>query len=102
MHWSELIGGDLVVSPPYSWQVRFNASDIAVVPRIDNPVHPEVVDELGRRFVDFRRAMSEEGLSVAEFDSFGPTRRTLRQFIAATSELGSLVRDVLVPDPDRA
>ena len=102
MHWSELIGGDLVVSPPYSWQLRFNASDVAVVPRIDNPVHPEVVDELGRRFVDFRRAMSEDGLSVAGFDSFGPTRRTLRQFIAATSELACLVRDVLVPDPDGA
>src|SRR3984885_13512115 len=27
MHWSEFIGGDLVISPPYSWQVRFNASD---------------------------------------------------------------------------
>ena len=99
MHWSELIGGDLVVSPPYSWQVRFNSSDIAVVPRIDHPVKPEVVDELDCRFADFRRAMSEDGLSVAEFDSFGPTRRTLRQFIAATAELGSLVRDVLIPDP---
>jgi transaldolase len=38
---------------------------------------------------------------VAEFDSFGPTRRTLRQFIAATAELAGMVRDVLVPDPDK-
>jgi len=102
MHWSELIGGDLVVSPPYSWQVRFNASDIPVVARIDKPVEPRVVDELAKRFVDFRRASSEDGLSVAEFDSFGPTRRTLRQFIAATAELSSMVRDVLVPDPAKA
>src|ERR1700757_3209855 len=29
MHWSEMIGGEVVISPPYSWQVRFNASDIA-------------------------------------------------------------------------
>jgi transaldolase len=102
MHWSELIGGDLVVSPPYSWQVRFNASDIEVVSRIDRPVEPRMVDELAKRFVDFRRAYSEDGLSVAEFDSFGPTRRTLRQFIAATAELDSLVRDVMIPDPDKA
>jgi transaldolase len=101
MHWSELIGGDLVVSPPYSWQVRFNASDIPVVSRIDKPVDPRVVDDLTKRFVDFRRAYSEDGLSVAEFDSFGPTRRTLRQFIAATAELAGMVRDVLVPDPDK-
>ena len=35
MHWSEFIGGDVVISPPYEWQVRFNASDVPVVPRID-------------------------------------------------------------------
>ncbi len=102
MHWSELIGGDVIVSPPYSWQVRFNASDIPVVPRIDQPVEARVVDDLTKRFADFRRASTQDGLSVAEFDSFGPTRRTMRQFMAATAELGALVRDVLVPDPDKA
>jgi transaldolase len=102
MHWSELIGGDVVVSPPYSWQVRFNASDIPVVPRIDKPVEPRVVEDLTRRFADYRRASTEGGLSVAEFDTFGPTRRTLRQFMAASAELAALVRDVLVPDPDKA
>jgi transaldolase len=29
MHWSELIGGDVVISPPCKWQRRFNASDVA-------------------------------------------------------------------------
>jgi transaldolase len=100
MHWSELIGGDIVISPPYSWQVRFNASDIEVCARIDKPVQPEIVDELSRRFVDFRRASTEGGVAVEEFDSFGPTRRTLRQFIAACSDLDGLVRDVLLPNPD--
>jgi transaldolase len=37
MHWSELIGGNVVISPPYAWQVRFNASDVDVVSRIDKP-----------------------------------------------------------------
>src|SRR5216683_2773902 len=56
MHWSEFIGGDVVISPPYSWQVRFNASDIEVRNRIDDPVNPTIVDELSRKFADFRRA----------------------------------------------
>ena len=30
MHWSELIGGDVVISPPHAWQKRFNKSGIAV------------------------------------------------------------------------
>src|SRR5450631_1716656 len=100
MHWSELIGGDVVISPPYSWQVRFNTSDIEVRSRIDQPVAVEIVDELSRKFVDFRRAYSEGGIAVEEFDSFAPTRRTLRQFIAACHDLDGLVRDVMIPNPD--
>jgi transaldolase len=100
MHWSELIGGDIVISPPYSWQVRFNASDIEVFPRIDEPVHPKVVEELSRKFADFRRASSEGGLAIEEFDSFGPTRRTLRQFITACHDLDGLVRDFMILNPD--
>jgi len=100
MHWSEFIGGDVVISPPYSWQVRFNASDIEVRPRIDNPVDPKIVAELLKKFVDFRRAYAEDGISVEDFDSFGPSRRTLRQFIAACHDLDGVVRDVLLPNPD--
>jgi transaldolase len=102
MHWSEFIGGDVVISPPYSWQVRFNASDIEPRSRIDEPVQSKIVEELSRKFADFGRAYSEDGLAIAEFDSFGPTRRTLRQFISACHDLDSLVRDILIPNPDTA
>jgi transaldolase len=102
MHWSELIGGNVVVSPPYSWQVRFNASDIEVRPRIDEAVDPHVVEELLRKFSDFRRAYSEDGLAIDDFDTFGPTRRTLRQFITACHDLDALVRDFMLPNPDTA
>src|SRR6201993_1576665 len=100
MHWSEFIGGDVIISPPFLWQVRFNASDIEVRKRIDDPVNPTIVDELSRRFADFRRANSEGGMTVEEFDSFGPTRRTLRQFITACHDLDALVRDIMLPNPD--
>src|ERR1700723_2653348 len=100
MHWSEFIGADMVISPPYSWQVRFNGSDIEVRSRIDAPVRAEVVEELSRKFVEFRRAYSEDGIAIEEFDAFGPTRRTLRQFIGACYDLDAVVRDVLIPNPD--
>ncbi|MGD0730042.1 MAG: transaldolase family protein [Terracidiphilus sp.] len=101
MHWSELIGGDVVISPPYAWQVRYNASDIEVTPRMDKPVNAEIVDTLLRKFPDFERAYTEDGLTHEEFDTFGPTRRTLRQFIAACAELNGVIRDVMLPDPDK-
>jgi transaldolase len=100
MQWSELVGGDVVISPPHKWQVRFNSSDVTVDHRIDDPVDPAIVDELLRKFPDFRRAYAEDGLSPSEFDTYGPTVRTLRQFLEATHELAVRVRDVLLPSPD--
>ena len=102
MHWSEFIGGDVVISPPYAWQVRLNAGDVEVRPRIDKPVDPRIVEELLRKFPDFRSAYSEGGLSPDGFDSFAPTRRTLRQFITACHDLDGLVRDFMLPNPDGA
>jgi len=63
------------------------------------PVDPEVLGQLLSHFPDFRRAYSEDGLTVDEFDSFAPTVRTLRQFIAACTDLAGLVRDVMLPEP---
>lgn len=100
MHWSEFIGGDVVISPPCSWQKRYNESDIEVIPRIETPVDPKIVDTLLRKFPDFERAYNEDGLTPEEFDAFGSTRRTLRQFIAACAEMNAMVRDIILPNPD--
>ena len=99
MHWSELIGADAVISPPSAWQKRFNASDIEVRSRIDEPVNPEMVAQLRKHFSDFERAYTEDGLRIDDFDAYAPTVRTLRQFIAACADLDALVRDVMLPDP---
>jgi transaldolase len=99
MHWSELIGADAVISPPAAWQKRFNASEVDVRPRIDEPVDPHVVEQLLRHFPDFGHAYTEDGLSIEDFDSYPPTVRTLRQFIGACTELDALVRDAMLPDP---
>ena len=100
MHWSEFIGGDVVISPPCAWQRRYNASDIEIISRIEKPVDPIIVQELLRRFPAFKAAYTEGGLTVDEFDTFGPTRRTLRQFIGACTDLAVLIRDLMLPNPD--
>jgi transaldolase len=100
MHWSEFIGGDVVISPPHQWQVRYNASDVKVMPRMDNPVEPKIVDELRRKFPEFNRAYDEDGMTVDEFDTFGPTLRTLRQFLGAYRDFVGQVREFVTPNPD--
>ncbi len=67
---------------------------------MQNPVSEQIVDELCRSFPDFRRAYDADGLKPEEFDSFGATARTLRQFIASYEELAAVVRDFMLPNPD--
>ena len=96
LQWSELVGGDLVVSPPLDWQKRINENGLHPGDRIDSPVDPQILAEL-ERLSEFRRAYEPEGMTVAEFESFGASRNTLRQFLEADAQLDALVRDVLVP-----
>lgn len=39
-------------------------------------------------------------MTVDEFDQYGPTRRTLRQFIKGYHDLVSIIRDFMIPNPD--
>jgi transaldolase len=98
LQWSELVGGDLVVSPPFDWQARINENRIPVRPHaIDEPVDPQIIETLRARVPEFRKAYDEDGLTVAEFETYGASVRTLRQFLEADAELDALVRDVLIP-----
>jgi transaldolase len=101
LHWSEFIGGEVIISPPYIWQKRYNASDVAVENRMIKPVDPLIIAELEKKFDDFRRAYSENGMRIDEFDHFGATVRTLRQFSEATTNVVLRVRDLMIPSPDR-
>lgn len=98
LQWTELIGGDIVLSPPFAWQEKFEASGHDPQPRLDVPVDAAILEQLNR-IPDFRRAYAVDGLTPAEFDAFGATRKTLRQFLTADEELDQIVRDVIVPAP---
>ena len=100
LHWSELIGGDVILTIPCAWQRLFNESDIEVVPRMDDPVPQDAVDELYRRFPDFRRAYDVDGMRPEDFDSYGATTRTLRGFISSYHDLVAVIRDFMLPNPD--
>jgi transaldolase len=100
LHWSELIGGDVIITLPAVWQRRFNASSVEVRPRMDDPVDAAVLDELRRHYPDFIRGYEPDGLTPAEFDTFGPSARTLRAFVGSYHDLLHQVADALVPNPD--
>jgi transaldolase len=95
-HWSEFIGGNVVISPPWLWQQRFNNSDVTIENRMDIPVDPKIISELEKKFVDFRRAYDEKGMVPSEFDKYGATVATLRQFCQATTKVIAKIQDIML------
>ncbi len=101
LHWSELIGADAILTIPSKWQKLFNASQVEVKERMQDPVDPAIIDELYERIPDFRKAYDVDGMSIEEFDTYGATVRTLRGFIGSYHELIRVIReDFMLPNPD--
>lgn len=101
LHWSQFIGGDVVTTIPYAWAKRFNGSDVPVIERIHDPVDPAIVNGLLDKFEDFRKAYEPDGMTIEQFEGYGATRRTLRQFIGGYAELCQMMRDIMIPNPDK-
>ena len=102
MHWSEIIGGEAVISPPYSWQVRINKSGITPdLNSVEVPVEPRILEPMLEKLPEFRKMYEPDGLKIAEFTNLGATLRTLRGFLQSVNDLESFVRDVTLPNPDK-
>jgi len=93
LHWSELIGPGVILSMPYPWWKQFNASDVDVAARLDEPVEGRIVETLRRKFEDFRKAYDEDGMAPEDFVHYGATIHTLNQFIAGYQDLLGFVRE---------
>ena len=97
LHWSMLIGGGIIHTIPYNWQLRYNGSDVEIKNTTEEPMEPKVITDLSRKFEDFRRAYEPDGMTVEEFDDFGATRRTLKQFIGGYNQLLDIIRNFMLP-----
>ena len=96
MHWSELVGGDIVISMPYDWWNKFNASNIEVKNRINNPVDPTIIDKLSNNFNDFNRAFDPDGMSVEEFEYYGASKHTMDTFLNGYDEFIQIIRSRMI------
>jgi transaldolase len=102
MHWSEILGGDCVISPPYAWQVKINQMGITPnLHSIEEAIAAHILEPLLEKLPEFRKMYDVDGLAVEDFTNFGGTLRTLRGFLQSVNDLESFVRDVTVPNPDK-
>jgi transaldolase len=80
-HFTEMVGGDVHVTINWSMAQELVEADTPVVPRIDVETVQPVIDELCDKFVDFRKAYDEDGLSVEEFAGYGPVQLFRNAFL---------------------
>ncbi len=74
-HFTEMVGGRVCIT--INWQGtadKLLEQNPPVVSRLFNPVPHRVIDELMEKLPDFRRGYLEDGLSVEEFEDFGPVQ----------------------------
>jgi transaldolase len=81
-HFTEMVGGKVCIT--INWEGTADqllASNPPVVYRLFNSVPQKVIDELMEKIPDFKRGYLNDGLSVEEFESFGPVQLFRSSFI---------------------
>jgi len=95
-HWSEFIGGDVSMTIPPAWIKQFVNCDITVENRMQNPVDPGLIAQLGKHFPDWEKTYEPDGMKLEEFVSYGATRDTLMQFLEGYDSFIAIIRDIMV------
>jgi transaldolase len=80
-HFTEFVGGDVHITINWSTAQELIQANTPVVSRIDVETPRVVIDELRAKFVDFRRAYDDGGLSVAEYAGYGPVQLFRNAFL---------------------
>lgn len=96
LHWTELIGKNVVQTIPYSWWRQFNNSELRPQHALETPVEAPILSQLHGKFGEFRKAYLEDGMRPADFEHYGATVHTLNQFLGGYQDLLGLVRERMV------
>ena len=90
-HLTEIAGAELIMSIAPAFQEVFVNGDLAREERIGRPVAPDVIERLSQ-MPEFVRAYEPDGMTPAEFVSYGATQRTLCQFCEVGWKLMEIYR----------
>jgi len=73
-HFTEMVGGDVHVTINWSTAQEIMDAGTPVAARMEVEPPAAAIEELRRKFVDFRKAYDDDGLPLDEFAGFGPVQ----------------------------
>ena len=56
----------------------------------------KILDQLMKNFPDFNKAYQTDGMTIDQFDTFGPVSKTLLQFLKGYDELVAVIRSYMI------
>jgi len=93
-HFTEMVGGDMHITINWKGTAdKLIQNNPPVVNRMDAEAPKHVVDELSEKVPDFRKAYSEDGLTVEEFKKFGPVKLFRDSFVEGWDSLLKVVKE---------
>lgn len=90
---SGLVGGGMAATINWSTAAELIAADPPVSVSVEEPVDPAVVARLEETFPDVRRALDPNGLSLDEYEDFGPVQHFRDNFIAGWDAVRRMIGD---------
>jgi transaldolase len=93
-HFTEMVGGDVCITMNWGGQAEeLLKLDQPVVARLFNPVQDHVLEELLRKVTGFRQAYMADGLTVHDYEEFGPVRYFRDMFIGSWQSALKLIKE---------
>ncbi|HSL87071.1 MAG TPA: transaldolase family protein, partial [Bacteroidales bacterium] len=93
-HFTEMVGADVCITMNWPGQAEeLIRQDMPVVPRFFNPAPDRYIDELLVKVPEFRKAYMTDGLSVEEYEYFGPVEYFRSMFISAWNNVLKHIED---------
>jgi len=83
-HFTEMVGGDVCITMNWKGHAdKLIELGQSVVSRLFNPVQDKVLDTLLEKVPGFRQAYMENGLSIDEYEDYGPVVFFRNSFVSA-------------------
>jgi transaldolase len=93
-HFTEMVGGRVVVTINWVGTAdKLIEQNPPVMYRLFNPVPDKVIDELMEKLPDFRKGYLEDGLSIDEFEDFGPVQLFKSAFTKSWGRVLDIIKE---------
>jgi transaldolase len=93
-HFTEMVGGRVCITINWIGTAdKLLEQNPPVVYRLFNPVQQYVIDELMEKLPDFKRGYLEDGLTVDEFEEFGPVQLFKSAFTKSWGRVLEIIKE---------